>query len=488
MFVTVQKLIIFIITTAVLFPHIIFAQEQPFAKSQEIESFIQQEMKETNMPGVSVSIVKGNEVVYQKGFGVTHNDSSPHVTPQTPFFIGSVSKTITTLAVMQLVDQNKITIDKPIQTYIPWFQVADPEASKRITLKHLLTHTSGIPSSADFPIQAETVEQRVKNLQHIELISIPGETYHYAGPNYQIIAVLIEEISGMSFEEYLKQNIFIPLEMKNTFISLEEAEKSGLTSGHMYFFGQELPIKHTFEKSRLASGQMISTVEDLSHVAILQLNEGKYKDTQLISAETFKKMYEVNIKGEETSVGLTWRISKENNIPIIWHGGSLSNFLAELFIAPQEKWGVVVLGNSNSMIDSNMTERIARGVIRILHNQELPTVKSFSLNTLYILITIVCLSIAGIKVWQLVFSLRKAPKSKEKMSFLKNVIWPPLEAILIPLVILYIVALIMRVPLEIILFHTMPDIVLVTIIIAIIDAIRSIILAVKNYSVLKKMQ
>ncbi|MGZ3603256.1 MAG: serine hydrolase domain-containing protein, partial [Ktedonobacterales bacterium] len=109
-----------------------------------VDDYITARMETAHIPGLSVAIVKGDQIVYLKGYGQA-DSSGRQVTPQTPFIIGSISKTFTALAVMQLVESGKVELDAPVQRYLPWFRVADPQASAQITVRSLLNHTSGLP-------------------------------------------------------------------------------------------------------------------------------------------------------------------------------------------------------------------------------------------------------------------------------------------------------------------------------------------------------
>src|SRR5947207_4315974 len=111
-----------------------------------IDAFVSSQMQADHIPGVALGLVHNDQVMHLRGFG-SADQSGRAVTPQTPFILGSVSKSFTALAIMQLVEAGKIELDAPVQRYLPWFRVADPVASARITVRHLLSHTSGIPSS-----------------------------------------------------------------------------------------------------------------------------------------------------------------------------------------------------------------------------------------------------------------------------------------------------------------------------------------------------
>ena len=159
------------------------------ANFEEVDAYVSTKMKELGIPGAALVIVQGDQIVHLKGFGVADGSGRP-VTPQTPFFTGSTGKSITALAIMQLVEAGKIKLDAPVQTYLPWFRVADVKASEAITVRQLLNMTSGIPKSigqeqiANTDLSDSAIENNVRALSKIELIAPPGERFEYSNSNY----------------------------------------------------------------------------------------------------------------------------------------------------------------------------------------------------------------------------------------------------------------------------------------------------------------
>ena len=148
------------------------------ATSRPVDDYITARMETAHIPGLSVAIVQGDQIVYLKGYGQADPSGRP-VTPQTPFIIGSISKTFTALAVMQLVESGKVDLDAPVQRYLPWFRVADPEASAQITVRNLLNHTSGLPQKADTFLwtdqDAGVLERSVRYLKTVALARPIGQ-------------------------------------------------------------------------------------------------------------------------------------------------------------------------------------------------------------------------------------------------------------------------------------------------------------------------
>lgn len=185
-----------------------------------IDRYIEQEMREQRIPGLALGIVQGDQIVHLQGFGMA-DPSGRAVTPQTPFLIFSSTKSFTALAIMQLVEAGRIELDAPVQRYLPWFRVADPDASAGITVRHLLNQTSGI-STADGNADItrddaadDALERRARTLQTIRLSQPVGATFQYANANYDLLGLLVQTVSAQPYEDYIQQQIFAPLEMRH---------------------------------------------------------------------------------------------------------------------------------------------------------------------------------------------------------------------------------------------------------------------------------
>src|SRR5437764_8131 len=170
------------------FPAQAFSQTQT-PNFAEIDRYVTAHMHEAQIPGLALGIVHRDQIVHLRGFGVANPAGQP-VTPQTPFILGSLSKSFTALAIMQLIDAGKMALDAPVQRYLPWFRVADSKASAQIRVYHLLHQTSGLPTTAGGKAMAgtgeATLEQRVRELSTVVLTQPVGTTFQYSNANYLV--------------------------------------------------------------------------------------------------------------------------------------------------------------------------------------------------------------------------------------------------------------------------------------------------------------
>lgn len=341
-----------------------------------LHAFITAQMQMGHIPGLALSVVQGNRVVYQQGYGRA-DDKGRVVTPQTPFIIGSTTKSFTALALMQLVEQGKVEIDAPVQRYLPWFRVADPVASAKITLRELLYHTSGLPAFAEPNSVVDptlTLEQEIRNLRSASLDRPVGSYFEYSNVNYHILGLIVQTISGEPYATYIKQHIFAPLDMHQSFTSQQEAQSAGLTQGYTWLFGLPRPVATPVSPSNLPSGFLISSANDLSHYLIAQMNAGHWNITALLSAQGIAAMHASGVTygdSDNMGYGMGWQVSAFGGVQAIWHTGTVTGFNSLLLMDPARHWGVAMLININSPLVSlfsgiDPVERVEEGVVRLL--------------------------------------------------------------------------------------------------------------------------
>jgi len=338
-----------------------------------IDAYIENHMAEHQIPGLALSIVHNDEIVYTQGYGVAGPDGTP-VTSQTPFIIGSTSKSFTALAIMQLVEAGEIELDASVQTYLPWFTMADPEQAKLITVRHLLTHSSGISgpvSDKDLvnpDVSEDALETHIRELADYKLARPVGESFSYANPNYNILGLIVQTVSGQTFEDYIEEHIFSPLEMTNSYTSKSEAEANGLAVGHTYFFGRpRVSADAPYSHRNIPAGFLISSAKDLGHYLIAQLNQGRYAEAQILSPEYVALMHqpavETDLKGISYAFG--WRTSPVEGEPSVMHGGDVSNFHSNMAFSPTRGWGVAIVMNVTGLPQTAAVNEPINEVLRL---------------------------------------------------------------------------------------------------------------------------
>ncbi len=361
-----------------------------------IDRYVQTEMDAQRIPGLALGVVQGGRVVHLQGFGKA-DQSGRAVTPQTPFFIGSVTKSFTALAIMQLSEAGRVDLDAPVQRYLPWWRVADPDASARVTVRHLLYQVSGLSKATGNKYATSggtadsALEDRVRSLRTAELTAPVGTTWQYSNANYWTLGLIVQTVTGQSYEAYVQQHIFDQVAMRNSFTSQSEAKRHGLPTGYRYWFGNPIAADLPFDRGGLGAAGLSASVEDLARYLSLYLNHGRYGSTALVSPAGAAELQRAGVPTghPEVSYAMGWEVGETNGIPTVSHDGSGFNSHGNAILVPQSKWGVVLLENGENSPDEFFGSRrmtaIATGVTSMMTGgrQPAPTTTSTSLWAVY---------------------------------------------------------------------------------------------------------
>jgi CubicO group peptidase (beta-lactamase class C family) len=409
-----------------------------------IDTYVLSQMRSLHIPGVALGIVHGNQVVHLRGFGVADPTGRP-VTPQTTFAISSMTKSFTAVAIMQLVEQGKVALDAPVQRYLPWFRVATPGASGRITVRELLNQTSGISHSAGTVVLAgtgdATMEQAVQTLRTVELIAAPGTTFQYSNLNYVILGLIVQVASGQSYETYVQQHIFAPLQMHHSFTltSQNKTTLNGMATGYRWWFGWPFPFNHRNPPEDLPAGGIITSAEDMTHYLIAQLNGGDYGSTSVLSPASIAVLdHPVVLPSTTTKVyAMGWYALPVDGESILFHSGDDANFHADMALLPQSQWAVVVLRNANSEVP-DLTQpylySIPAGVIDLLLGQQ-PHAAGLGLDTIFLIVDAMIFVLSLLALWSTFRLIRRwrQPLKRTSVSLLWGLVLPLLWEVALPI-------------------------------------------------------
>ena len=299
-------------------------------------------------PGLSAAIVVGESVVWAQGFGLADIEQNAPVRPESVFRLASISKPIAATAVMQLVERGLVSLEDPIQRFVPSFP-RKPQGEIRI--RHLLTHTSGIRHYRGNEMNSRevylTVERALAVFRDDPLLFAPGEQYSYSTYGYNLLAGVVESASGRSFDEYLRANIFGPAAMTSTF--LERPQELVLGRGRQYVRGAVpgtwLLAPYVDLSVKWAGGGMISSVLDLARFDIA-LNTGR-----LLRPDSLEQMYtsaRLN-SGTATGYGLGWMISNDGGRLRVAHSGGATGGTTYLLREPRSRVASVLLANLDNV-------------------------------------------------------------------------------------------------------------------------------------------
>jgi len=345
-----------------------------------IDTYVEQQRRRLKIPGISLAIVAGDQIVHLRGFGRTRpGGEAPG--PQTAFYIGSLTKSFTALAVMQLVEAGQVEPEAPLQHYLPWFRLADPQAAAQITVRHLLHQTSGLPTSAGETILADfdpcpgAAERQARALATLKLAHAVGAAWEYSNSNYQLLGLVVEAASGQTYADYIQEHILNPLAMRHTTASPAAASPNSLAVGHQFWFGHPVAVPHmTVPSGALAAGGLSSSAEDMARYLMAMLNSGHCGEGQMLSSAGLQALQRgaADVKAFGMSLGqygMGWFVDKLGPAKLVWHSGTLPHFGAFMALLPEQELGVVLLFNACHHWMNPVLTDVGMGAVALLADQ-----------------------------------------------------------------------------------------------------------------------
>ncbi|MBS4215038.1 serine hydrolase domain-containing protein [Neobacillus rhizophilus] len=362
----------------------------------EIDAYIAREMKRQRLPGLALGIVQGNRILYLKGYGQADSSGRP-VTPETPFGLGSIGKSITAIAVLQLTESGKIDLDAPIQRYLP----TNFKGAEFISVRQLLNQTSGFTQISTFSNTLSSVNNQYQDAIEKNALSYAEKflkqtkqtehPYTYSNANYVLLGYIVQRVSGQSYGDYVKEHIFEPLSMQDSYVTLEEAAAHGLATPYRRIFGYNVAYDGPFVYigGDSPAGYMYTSAKDMSHYLIAQMNGGRFEEDTVLTSESIRLMQTEPVPG---TYAMGWSSDDINGLRVIGSPGGSLGFQAQTFIVPEQQLGVIVFANVLDAIDAEWpdthvitTTHIASGVINLLNEQPIGE-SGLSISQKYMLI------------------------------------------------------------------------------------------------------
>ena len=321
------------------------------ATDAEIEAFLVEQVRDAGYPGAAFAIVRDGKITRSAGIGRS-DDSGRPVRAETPFVIGSLSKPVTATAVMQLVERGLVHLDAPVTRYLADFRLADGRASE-ITVRQLLTHTSGIPTSAGSAPLSKAVtslQAQVADLASVSLESDPGGALAYSNANYLLLGRLVERVSGTAFGAFIVDNVFEPLGMTHAHVDLATATSDGLTDAHRFWFGIPQAGEPLWRPDLLPAGWLVASAEDLGRFVAANVNGGRIDGRRILSSAGIEQMHKGAVTAVRGAYGMGWIEATLGSTRVVSHSGSTTDMASAMYVAPDQRTGLVVLFNGQSVI------------------------------------------------------------------------------------------------------------------------------------------
>ncbi len=337
----------------------------------DVEAFVRDAMSRFETPGFTVGITRGGELVYTGAFGITNLETQEPLRPEHLFHMASVSKPFVATAVMQLVERGQMELDAPVTTYLPYFELAD-ERYEEITIRQMLTHTSGMPDVADYEwerpqLDEGAAERYVRSLGTEKMLFAPGERYRYSNMAFDTLGDVIAKVSGQSFEAYMKENILDPLGMKESSFLQPETREELRTSGHVWKLGPVLSDVYPYNRRHAPSSTLNSNVVEMANWAFANLARGELDGKRILADASYDVLWQPAFEvGEDRHVGLSWFLGKRHGTPTVSHSGGDTGFTSYFILLPEKDVSVVCASNYSG----GATGQMAMGIVDILLGQE----------------------------------------------------------------------------------------------------------------------
>lgn len=333
-----------------------------------LDGFVRAQMDRLDVPGAAYAVVGPDRVLRSGTFGVTGDGQ--RVSSSTPFLWGSLAKPATATVVMTLVEDGKLDLDTPVVHYLPAFRLTERDLSRQVTLRHLLAHTSGIPTSVALTDRYDE-DRRPRDvlpaLAATTSMGAPGTEFHYSSVNYLVLTAVVEAVTGQRFSAVLERRMLDPLGMAGAVTSAAEAAER-LPAGHRYVLGRPVSFRTSYDPAGLGYGYLGGTLEDATAWARAALggSEAVLDDRQRAA------MVPDLDGGEETAYGLGWRRwpLADQDGAIVWHGGAAPGYQAALLLLPEQDRAVVVLQNVYGVFADRALLDTAFGVAALVAGEE----------------------------------------------------------------------------------------------------------------------
>lgn len=343
---------VFLIFTFLFSGFYLFSQTNEEKFSQELDAYLTS-INKTNQPGMAVLVAKPNDhKIFAKGYGLADMVTKTPITPKTVFNLGSVSKTFIALAIVKLQEEGKLSIEDPIIKYFPEF--VNPALVKDIKIKHLLSHTSGLPDirpvdkESEFYLTANDAQNWEPILKNTTLNFQPGEKFEYSNPAYNGLALIIEKLSNLKWQTYVEQIIFKKALMRTSVITDIEFPQLGVAHGYQFSSGQwkEYDFGEYPTFCAAGNGGVWSSVEEL-----LKYQEAIEKNSIISKAsiDMSRTIFKPNTWKSNTApfIGYSWFFIKEGKHTLVGHSGDQAGFRAEHWLIREKNIFIAIISNGS---------------------------------------------------------------------------------------------------------------------------------------------
>jgi CubicO group peptidase (beta-lactamase class C family) len=355
----VKMLLLFILPA--IFQTVI-AQEAPAFVKDSLDAYVTNALRDWKIPGAAVCIVKGGRVVVMKGYGVKETGRNEAVDLHTLFMIGSNTKAFTATALAMLQADGKLSLDDKVQKWLPDFRMYDPWVAKEAVIRDLLCHRLGFETFQGdfmyFDSDLSLAEVREK-FGKVKPVYGFRSRWGYTNAAFMTAGQVIPKATGKSWGEFIRDSIFIPLGMDHSLVSSNDIDAaSNRSSAHTVVDGEIKKVRYGHLENLAPAGSISSSVNDLSHWVLMQLNNGVYNNKQVVPAKAIAETREpasilgnggyLYNKGHFVLYGLGWVLQEYSGREIVSHTGGVNGFVTSVTLVPEDSLGIIVLTNTDA--------------------------------------------------------------------------------------------------------------------------------------------
>ena len=330
----------------------------------DIRELIKQKLVEKNVPSVTVAVAKGGATVWEEGFGWADKENRVPADAHTLYSLASITKPITATGLMILKEQGKLELDKPINDYLgeeklkAW--VGD---QKDVTVRRVANHSSGLPLHCHFfyedePYSPPPFEETLRRYGNI--VAVPGERYRYCNLGYGVLDYIISRISGKSYPDFIREEVFLPLGMTSAYVNIGE-ELEGQHAVRYGIDGYPIPF---YDFDHRGASAVYSSAHELLRFGMFHLKNHLHDQKAILTDENIDEMQHPTMKIKENAgYGIGWEISKQAGFTVVSHDGEMGGVATQLVLVPSESLAVVVLCNSRQYA---LTSLIVKEILSVM--------------------------------------------------------------------------------------------------------------------------
>ena len=341
----------------------------------QLDAVLEEIKSRWEIPGLGVGIVEAGEIVHARGFGVQSLETGIPVKPDSIFCLASIAKCFVACAIMQLVEQGKLDLDGLITDYLPEFRL-DDENYQHITLRHMLSHTSGMPDMDEIeydqlignPAYDEQAPARfVASLATRKMIGLPGERFAYSNIAYNVLGYLIAKTTATTFEDRMQAQLLEPSGMPNSTFFYPNLTSDQLAAPHIRMPEMRVNPSFPYHRADAPASFLFSTVEDMCRWAIISLNRGANEGRHTLSPASYELMWSPMAKRGypplREEMGLGWALGHFEGVRTVAHGGGGFGWTCHLILLPDKNSGAIILSNEESSAIEALEQAVMRAML-----------------------------------------------------------------------------------------------------------------------------